>query len=64
MAKKEYKKERAFKWFEALRSLTRHNRIFVWDRAELMWIGKDRNYWKELGYESYNQFINDPELLI
>src|SRR3990167_6688088 len=54
----------AFKWFETLRDLTKYQRTFVWDRAELMYIGHTHNYWKDLGYESFNQFINDTEILI
>ena len=54
----------AFKWFEALRNLTKYQRTFVWDRAELMYLGHSLNYWKELGYDSFNQFLNDPDLLI
>src|SRR3990167_2722994 len=54
----------AFKWFETLRNLTKYQRTFVWDRAELMYAGHSHNYWKELGYDSFNQFLNDPDLLI
>jgi len=53
---------KAFRWFEALKTLIKFSRTAIWDRAELLFLGKEKEYYKILGYEDWNQFINDPEL--
>ena len=61
MTKKELKKQ-AFPWFQKLRLFISNYRTFTLERAEMLYWGNKRKYHEVLGYDSWFQFIHDPDL--